>query len=1192
MSGEDEQPSVLPAMAGGLLVGLGCSSSATAAAAAAAAAAMRPRRTPRSSSSRLMVRMVLMLLHSVVCFTWCSGRCVRGMELEMAGERGSSPDDRLGGGGGHGGVAPSRERNLRQQRPRRHHLRHFQSDVPDQPLQSPPGATAGAAVGTTGSAFQRNALSQPSEAYVNSSENCSSRMEYTITGCDFRNRQNVSWNYGDGDSALTCDTPLPEQTSIKCDHVARVSGEGIAIELLAGAGVVVSAGFWLALSRFRRSRTVRLGQPMLSKLFVVGIGITCLSVFALLGGSGGLTCALSLWGYSLGFDLAFGSLALKLWFALGAGASSAKFTRASLTTRKVVAMLGMIVAGDAAVLSRWTATLGDNCAAQYEPVGGAFVRRSSCIPCLQTLFWVWVVLKAVLVALSCFISFRARRVRKSISYSGGVGMATYNLGVAGLLVAAVLWAEANAQVRTTVEASAIVLAGVGSLFSILGPKVLRAKKELEGKALVGPSPVIAGSGSDGSGGSGGGGSGDAQFFGGSVEDAVDEEMKGGGEDRPRTLTPSGLSAGDDGSSSGGGTGNAGSGISSSNVLSHGDERRRRRRQPSEPLPVSSGGGSGVPKPVDMMLAPVGSNRNATLDEMVYGDMTRSIPSPLSPKEAAAFATATAAAALEDAGDSTNKRHPDRPKPKAPAAASVICSRPHHNNHGGRSGGGGGGGTNGGHGKFATTGGTGGKGLVVPDPSGFLTPPRRRVGRTRSSVEISAISVRSADGMALAARAAGRQGRYRGSGSLVEAAAAAGDDRRGGRGGVRNSTGSQRNHTRDIGGVGAGGWVERISSAAPLSALGIGEGRQQRGRTGSGGARARPTRSVASGSSRASRASSSGGDNINKRSRSQNPTNKRSSSSNNKRGTSSCGSVGGEDSISVLSSRDSGAFDPITMGMNGHGFGPGDGGGGSAWKTSFGAGAQRGSAGWSSMIRRRGASRDRASSLGRSSNSSGGRGKRSSAAGSLVMHMGTGTALHCPHCDKEVAGCGFKGCSGSLVRQPSFSDEEFGPEPFVGPPVPPPLLPPLVPASSAAFPLPAIGGGFFPPATATATATAAAAAATATGGGVGSSSASASGLSSVATGPRGKLLSPAANAAAVPAAPVATAPAHKTSTAGSVSRLRMSFRRGKSAHDTFDNDSDSDRVGGGGDDEDSFCKGNESQRSNPSNYSPSSWSNWG
>lgn len=48
----------------------------------------------------------------------------------------------------------------------------------------------------------------------------------------------------------------------------------------------------------------------------VGIAVTCLSVLALLGESGDLTCALSLWGYSAGFDVAFGALALKLWSAL------------------------------------------------------------------------------------------------------------------------------------------------------------------------------------------------------------------------------------------------------------------------------------------------------------------------------------------------------------------------------------------------------------------------------------------------------------------------------------------------------------------------------------------------------------------------------------------------------------------------------------------------------------------------------------------------------------------------------------------------------------------------------------------------------------------------------------------------------------------------------------------------------------
>lgn len=47
------------------------------------------------------------------------------------------------------------------------------------------------------------------------------------------------------------------------------------------------------------------------------------------------------------------------------------------------------------------------------------------------------------------------------------------------------------KVRTTMEAVAINLAGVGTLCAIIAPKILRAKQELEGKSLVGPSAVVA-----------------------------------------------------------------------------------------------------------------------------------------------------------------------------------------------------------------------------------------------------------------------------------------------------------------------------------------------------------------------------------------------------------------------------------------------------------------------------------------------------------------------------------------------------------------------------------------------------------------------------------------------------------------------------------------------------------------------------
>lgn len=55
-------------------------------------------------------------------------------------------------------------------------------------------------------------------------QDCALRMEHTVSECDFQNRQNLMWSYGEGDSDANCTTPLPETASIKCDHVAWKSG--------------------------------------------------------------------------------------------------------------------------------------------------------------------------------------------------------------------------------------------------------------------------------------------------------------------------------------------------------------------------------------------------------------------------------------------------------------------------------------------------------------------------------------------------------------------------------------------------------------------------------------------------------------------------------------------------------------------------------------------------------------------------------------------------------------------------------------------------------------------------------------------------------------------------------------------------------------------------------------------------------
>ncbi|CAM9560412.1 unnamed protein product, partial [Ectocarpus fasciculatus] len=623
---------------------------------------------------------------------------------------------------------------------RRPHLRHPRSAAPERPGGSPAAAAASTLGGDGGNVSggfgQRRSLSEDLEAYVESTEACASRMEYTLSQCDFQNRQTLEWSYGEGDSASDCETPLPEGGSLKCDHVEWNSGEGIAIGVLAGVGVAVSLCFWLALSRYKQSRVVRLGQPASCKTFVVGIGVTFLSILALLGATTDVTCALRLWGYSAGFDLAFCALTLKMRSAgICVGETSMKQAYSMRLSRRMVLLVLLLdVAGDVAVLSRWTA---DDCGVEYESVGGgAFIRRNSCMACSNLLLWAWIALKAVLVLFCCYVSFQARKFQDCMRDNGGIGMATYNLVVAGLLVAAVVWAEANAQVRRTTEGVAILLAGVGVLFPVLGTRVLRAKQELEGKALVGPSAAAAAAAA---------GSGTGILVGDALYGVGERIMDGDEYPEPRTTTPSGVSSVGGAAADGVGTGGGGSG---------------RRRRPVSREVVGGARGSGTANYAQGLVL-----------DADYDGRPQSIPSPLPPKEAAAFATATAAAAeaaaaaaaaLEEGNDSggscaagkqcrTRRRVQDQPRPKAPPAASVICARPNP-----AAGGGGAVGAVGG-GSFATTGGATaaaakaageGRSSLGEDQSAFWTPPRKD-RRARSSVEMI---TRSADAMRGAAQA--------------------------------------------------------------------------------------------------------------------------------------------------------------------------------------------------------------------------------------------------------------------------------------------------------------------------------------------------------------------------------------------------------------------------------------------------------
>lgn len=467
-----------------------------------------------------------------------------------------------------------------------------------------------------------------------------------------------------------------------------------------------------------------------------------------------------------------------------------------------------------------------------------------------------------------------------------------------------LWGAVK--VRTTMEAVAINLAGVGTLCAIIAPKILLAKQELEGKSLVGPSAVVANNSN--------------------IDSSCNGEV---------------LFAGD--------------ALGSSRGL---DPMHRTLSRHS-----SSGGGGGS--------VSISSGHTVTVG--------------IFRKEGAA-ATAAVEAASSDV----------LPDLEGSPPSVDPCTDPKRSADDGKSGAqstaGAGGGDGGSYmppagGNFASSGGGGSKGLIVPDPAGFWTPPRH-IRRAQSSAEVI---TRTKDGMVLAAAA-----------SAAMTTAVGGGD-----------TFGEKNRQLNQSGRG----VRNSSSTASLSA-----------ERSSGHAISLPAKlppSGASGSSRASRvsrfsrASSIGGGGYG--SKSNRTSHSRSHSTSNSAGRISSGDY----SSSLLSSTDGWNVDPLMVAMNGYGWGGGGGGNGgvgggsSTLRQSVGGGSSlsrrksgtvavggAGSGGgrrsgiWSSGgvgSLRRGSSREREASVGSSASA----GRRSNVAGCLVMHADTGTRLHCPHCGKEV-----------------------------------------------------------------------------------------------------------------------------------------------------------------------------------------------
>lgn len=541
------------------------------------------------------------------------------------------------------------------------------------------------------------------------------------------------------------------------------------------------------------------------------------------------------------------------------------------------------------------------------------------------------------------------------------------------------------KVRTTAEAVAIVLAGVGTLWTILAPKLLCAKHELESKALVGPSAVANSSSCE------------CEVFITATITATEagppcEEVEAG-----------------DGGEDGGTSSVENFPKKLERLEPHRRRKLKRQQQWEEQRAVAKNTVGGID---DVMVTGSSHGHNipsAAAVEVLRGSSISDLGS--SPVSLSGTTDSNYTAGYRRRGRRGQRGGQQQPKPppvlwsdrqtvsSGGGGAMSVKSAPSgggfYNNSDFAPFGGGGGDVN-----LATNGRLLGK--APSDPSVFLTPPRSSC-RSRSISSGGGRSSRSVDGMALAAAAAGaaaaaKEKRFlAGGGSQCgqgESAGGGGSGKDGGGGAGGNSgepRGERTSSTSSLSGF-AG---DRRSNSYTGSLVGVGGGGG-----GSGSVGSKPPLSGASGSSRTS---------------SRGRTSTRSTK--NTRSVKSSG--GSEDAWSV---------EPLMAAINGYGWnGPvgsnlaGNGGGGGVGNSNSNAGnssatkrKSSGSAGRKSLERlsgslRKGLSRERGTSkergMFRERSLSGGSlsalGRRSSAAGSLVMHGDTGTLLHCPHCDKEV-----------------------------------------------------------------------------------------------------------------------------------------------------------------------------------------------
>ncbi|CAM9280664.1 unnamed protein product, partial [Pylaiella littoralis] len=332
----------------------------------------------------------------------------------------------------------------------------------------------------TGTAFlfvERDGLGipgSPFEVFVFGPDNCA--VVSTVGDCQSSLSRPVSQDWVTNSPCLGMFEP-PAQADLTCVFVPIGSDLGITIVATAVFSGLYSALFLWWIRWNRRTVIVKLSQPFVCQLFLVGCIVLNITAACRVGVVSDPVCLARPWMLHVGLTFTSSCLYMKTYRVHRIFNNSSKLSRISITDRQLVSWVLSLVAVDVLLLLVWSLTDRPRKVTLVQYVDGIEATISGCaggseFPSFSAILWSW---KACLNIFGVIMAAKTWHCEDGVGESQQICLSVYNTTLLGLVNLAIPVVLADSTTVIGQGAVALTLIG-GTAFTVsvlFGPKVYK-----------------------------------------------------------------------------------------------------------------------------------------------------------------------------------------------------------------------------------------------------------------------------------------------------------------------------------------------------------------------------------------------------------------------------------------------------------------------------------------------------------------------------------------------------------------------------------------------------------------------------------------------------------------------------------------------------------------------------------------------